>query len=547
MLYTVVSATERKGVMKQKTIVYVLNKKNQPLMPTTRCGHVRKLLKENKAVVVNSNPFTIKLKYETPDIVQYLCDGVDIGGGHIVKRVSDENGNCVFLCHTETHNKSIKKKMTERAEHRRSRRRHARQKKQRKAFTTGNAIKKGNDAVQCHKKECKSVNTTYPGADESVEQKVIRGNEAQFNNRTRPDGWLTPSGNQLVQVTMSCVKKTMEILPIAEIKLERVCFDFQKLANENIRAWEYSKGPLYGFETYKDYINAEQNGKCLLCGKPIHHYHHIMPKSKGGSDTVDNIAGLCDECHNGIGGVHKDDTVTEQLQKAKSGCMKQYQISLLNSVMPKLIEEMALFCKQKGIRFSITDGKTTHDTRESLGLTKTHDIDGYSVSLANRNVLPKSIPTLVHRRKRFKKKSNNNINALNTRVYKHNGKVVATNRHKAMEQKAPSLEEYMVEYAKTHTELECKQHFHQLEICPAKRTYTYHKTGKVGFAHPGDKIKYCKINKIKGNTKSFIFIADSVNVSRNVICSGTGNRRAKYCKVIEAGCIPYVAKEYFTL
>lgn len=44
--------------MKQKTIVYVLNKKGKPLMPTTRCGRVHKLLKAGLAVPVNNNPFT---------------------------------------------------------------------------------------------------------------------------------------------------------------------------------------------------------------------------------------------------------------------------------------------------------------------------------------------------------------------------------------------------------------------------------------------------------------------------------------------------------
>ena len=39
--------------------VYVLNKDGKPLMPTTRCGHVRYLLKEKKARVVASKPFTI--------------------------------------------------------------------------------------------------------------------------------------------------------------------------------------------------------------------------------------------------------------------------------------------------------------------------------------------------------------------------------------------------------------------------------------------------------------------------------------------------------
>lgn len=35
--------------------VYVLNKDGKPLMPTTRGGHVRYLLKEKKARVVTSN------------------------------------------------------------------------------------------------------------------------------------------------------------------------------------------------------------------------------------------------------------------------------------------------------------------------------------------------------------------------------------------------------------------------------------------------------------------------------------------------------------
>ena len=57
--------------------VYVLNKNGKPLMPTTRCGRVRHLLKEQKARVVTSNPFTIQLLYETDDVVQPLYLGID--------------------------------------------------------------------------------------------------------------------------------------------------------------------------------------------------------------------------------------------------------------------------------------------------------------------------------------------------------------------------------------------------------------------------------------------------------------------------------------
>lgn len=46
-------------------MVYVLDKHGKPLMPTNRHGKVRRLLKEKKAVVVRTKPFTIRLKYET--------------------------------------------------------------------------------------------------------------------------------------------------------------------------------------------------------------------------------------------------------------------------------------------------------------------------------------------------------------------------------------------------------------------------------------------------------------------------------------------------
>ncbi len=100
---------------KTKVMVYILNKKGKPLMPTTRCGHVRKLLDSKKAVVVNSNPFTIRLKYDTPNGVQDVFAGIDSGRENIGSGASNEDGDCLYLGELKTSNKSIKMKMTERA------------------------------------------------------------------------------------------------------------------------------------------------------------------------------------------------------------------------------------------------------------------------------------------------------------------------------------------------------------------------------------------------------------------------------------------------
>jgi len=42
--------------------VYVISKNNEPLMPTKRFGNVRRMLKEKRAKVVQTKPFTRRAK-----------------------------------------------------------------------------------------------------------------------------------------------------------------------------------------------------------------------------------------------------------------------------------------------------------------------------------------------------------------------------------------------------------------------------------------------------------------------------------------------------
>lgn len=59
--------------------VYVLNQDGKPLMPTKRFGKVRRLLRDGEAKVINKNPFTIRLLYETGNVIQDISLGVDSG------------------------------------------------------------------------------------------------------------------------------------------------------------------------------------------------------------------------------------------------------------------------------------------------------------------------------------------------------------------------------------------------------------------------------------------------------------------------------------
>ena len=123
--------------------VYVLNKDGKPLMPTTRCGHVRHLLKEQKARVVASKPFTIQLLYKTNDVVQPLYLGIDPGRTNIGVAVVKADGTAVFTAHLETRNKEIPKLMKNRKDSRRARRTNGRRcRRQRRAKANGTISKK---------------------------------------------------------------------------------------------------------------------------------------------------------------------------------------------------------------------------------------------------------------------------------------------------------------------------------------------------------------------------------------------------------------------
>ena len=128
-------------------LVQVLSKKGKPLMQTSRCGHVRWLLKHGKAVAVNNNPFTILLKYDTTEYRQNLTYSMDPGRKNIGDAVSDETVACVYLAELDTHNKSIKKQMADRRTHRSERRRHKRKKKQRAAIRNCNTIQNGDNNI----------------------------------------------------------------------------------------------------------------------------------------------------------------------------------------------------------------------------------------------------------------------------------------------------------------------------------------------------------------------------------------------------------------
>ena len=425
------------------TITYVINKEGKPLMPTTRSGRVRHLLNRKQARVVGMNPFTIQLLYEAGNYTQDIILGIDPGRTNIGVTAVNEDGTSLFSAELSTRNKEIPKLMQKRAEFRRQHRKHRREKRQRRAVNTNKELKD------------KTISRILPQCSEPIICKNIKNKEARFCNRKRPEGWLTPTANHLLQTHLNFIAKIEKILPITKVVLEVNKFAFMAMDNPNVKRWQYQRGPLYGKGSVDDAVYEMQEGICLLCGQhEIEHYHHIVPRHKGGSDTLPNKVGLCSKCHHLV---HTDSKTANKLSDIKSGMNKKYgALSVLNQIIPYLVKELSnLF--PHGCTY-VTDGRSTKAFRDTYGIDKKHAYDAYciacsildsnneneetsnTIDISNIQKL-KDIPTFQYMQ--FRRHDRQAcIRQMVDRKYILDGKVVATNRNKAIEQKSDSLQEF---------------------------------------------------------------------------------------------------------
>lgn len=408
--------------------VYVLSKAGKPLMPTTRCGHVRHLLKQKKAKAVATKPFTIQLLYDCPEGVQPLVLGIDPGRTNIGVAVVKEDGEPVFSAEVRTRNKEIPKLMTSRRvfrqAHRRLGRRKVRQRRARKAKTVVA------DGV---------IERTLPGCEKAIVCKLIRNKEARFNNRKRPAGWLTPTANQLLLTHLNVVKKVQKILPVSDVVLELNKFAFMAMDNPNIKRWEYQKGPLHGFGSVEDAVSVSQDGHCIFCEKAIAHYHHVVPVSKGGSNTLDNRVGVCEQHHQLV---HTEPAWRKKLASEKVGLNKKYHaLSVLNQIIPHLECELAAAFPEHCF---VTNGQSTKAFRDANGVEKTHHSDAYCIACSILPAAKVSVSEQMFEIQQFRRHDRKAVHkAMLDRKYYLDGKLVATNRHKAIEQFSDSLEEFV--------------------------------------------------------------------------------------------------------
>jgi RRXRR protein/HNH endonuclease len=296
--------------------VYVISKEGKPLMPCLPCK-AKKLLKAQKAKVVQLYPFTIQLKFEVENEVQEITLGIDPGfhniGFSCVTTQSELASGTIYL------DGKTSERLSEKARYRRGRR------------------------------------------------NKLWYRKSRFKNRKRVVGWLPPSIQRRYKTHLKIICQMKALMPISKIIIEVAQFDIQKIQNNMIEGIEYQQGDLYGYQNMRSYLMAREKGCCQWCKKPFEkgnpsHIHHIVERANGGTDRAKNLAILHKKCH-------------EQFHKKglKLSPNRTYKASIYMSIIRNKFRNDVQ-------DLMVTYGYKTFTDRINLGLEKTHYNDAFVIA-----------------------------------------------------------------------------------------------------------------------------------------------------------------------
>jgi 5-methylcytosine-specific restriction endonuclease McrA len=326
----VTPARGAKGVQR----VFVLDKRGNPLMPC-HPARARELLGKGRAVVARSSPFVIRLKDRDDGVVQPVRLGVDPGSKTTGMAVSrDDGGTRQVLFRLEVTHRSelIRKRLLQRAAYRRRRR---------------------------------SANLRYRAP--------------RFANRVKPKGWLAPSLRSRVQHVETWARRFQRWAPVTVVDLELVRFDTQLMQEPEISGAQYQQGTLAGYEA-REYLLVKFGRRCVYCGAegvPLN-IDHIVPRSRGGSDRITNLALACVPCNQAKGS--RD--VREFTPGEAEVIMARAKAPLRDAAAVSSTRFAVLAAlRSAGLPVECSTGGRTKFNRHAYGIPKAHCLDAACVGV----------------------------------------------------------------------------------------------------------------------------------------------------------------------
>ena len=315
--------------------VFVLDRHHQPLMPCSE-KRARQLLSRKRAVVHRYTPLVIRLKdrHLKASAVQPVALKLDPGSkvtGIAMARVEEtpagEVHHAVQLAEVEHRGEAIHQALGKRARYRRRRR---------------------------------SANLRY--------------RPPRWANRRLSTGWLPPSLMSRVGNVLTWARRLQRWVPLTCIEVERVRFDPQALANPEISGVSYQRGTLFGWEV-RMYLLEKFGRRCAYCGKQHVPFEleHILPRSRGGSDRVSNLALSCHDCNQAKGNQTAAEFGHAEVEQQAQRPLKD--AAAVNETRYRLVEEVGAL----GLPVGTWSGGRTRWNRERFGLGKSHCLDALCV------------------------------------------------------------------------------------------------------------------------------------------------------------------------
>lgn len=300
-----------------------MNMRGDPLMPCTQ-KKARILLKEGKAVIYKYDPFTIQLTYATGETKQDCHIGIDTGSKHIGMAITSEN-KVLFKGEIELR-QDVKSNIDTKHIYRRSRR-----------------------------------------------NRKTRYRQPRFLNRKRSDKWLPPSLQNRVDHTFHWIDTFYSLVSDPILHIEVGKFDTAKMINPEINGVDYQHGQTYGFFEERYFVFARDNYTCQCCGKSkdkILQTHHIIYRSNGGTDRVDNLITVCTDCHTSKN--HQKGGILYKWQEQHKKVKQYKEPPFMNAIRKRI------FARYPNAH--TTYGSETTPHRKELGLEKTHYNDAITIS-----------------------------------------------------------------------------------------------------------------------------------------------------------------------
>lgn len=85
--------------------------------------------------------------------------------------------------------------------------------------------------------------------------------------------------------------------------IRRAAREFERASDRLRRLEVLESGGAYprNWDSLRHLVYARDRNRCTVCGdrgrKVELHAHHVVPLSRGGTNTLDNLVTLCSECH----------------------------------------------------------------------------------------------------------------------------------------------------------------------------------------------------------------------------------------------------------